>query len=36
MLLVGGKKIEEATTEEFFANPQTEMSRLFIEGKLTG
>ncbi len=34
MLLVGGRKIEEATTAEFFANPQTETARLFVEGKL--
>ncbi len=35
MLLVGGKKIEEALTERFFADPQTETAKLFIEGKLT-
>jgi putative ABC transport system ATP-binding protein len=36
MLLVGGRKIEEAPTDEFFANPQTETAKLFIKGKLTG
>jgi putative ABC transport system ATP-binding protein len=36
MLLVGGRKIEEAPTEEFFANPRTETAKLFIRGKLTG
>ncbi len=36
MLLVGGKNIEEGITEEFFANPQTETARMFIEGKLGG
>ncbi|HEY3297788.1 MAG TPA: phosphate ABC transporter ATP-binding protein [Armatimonadota bacterium] len=34
MLLVGGEKIEEAPTSEFFLNPQTEAARLFIDGKL--
>jgi putative ABC transport system ATP-binding protein len=33
MLLVGGRKIEEAPTEEFFTNPQTAMARIFVEGK---
>ncbi len=36
MLLVNGRKIEEAPTAEFFAGPQTETARLFIEGRLTG
>lgn len=36
MLLVVGRKIEEAPTAEFFANPQTETARLFIEGRLSG
>lgn len=35
MLLVGGKLIEEATTEQFFTQPRTETAQLFIEGKLT-
>ena len=36
MLLVEGRKIEEAPTDEFFANPRTETAKLFIKGKLTG
>ncbi|MHB1000367.1 MAG: ABC transporter ATP-binding protein [Armatimonadota bacterium] len=36
MLLVEGRKIEEAPTGHFFNNPQTETARLFIEGKLKG
>lgn len=34
MLLVGGCKIEEADTEEFFADPKEDISRRFIDGKL--
>lgn len=34
MLLVGGCKIEEADTEEFFADPKEEISRRFIDGTL--
>lgn len=36
MLLVEGRKIEEAPTDEFFANPRTETAKLFIKGELTG
>lgn len=36
MLLVGGRNIEEAATEEFFASPKTETARLFIDGRLGG
>lgn len=35
MLLVAGRKIEEGTTSEFFAEAKTEIARLFIEGKLS-
>lgn len=34
MLLIDGNKVEEAPTEQFFNEPQTEAARLFINGKL--